>query len=445
MNTSDDKKWLEVSRIFGSQSHEGNAHFCGFNPGSLKAFIEKFDFEVIEVREQNRGHGNEIYMHAKKKPKIKRLKAHYICHFVDGPYLEIKSPKTNNFFIADFLDPDNHSSVHQQTMEYNHWTRPHRKYFTNWLIRVRRNGILDFEHKYNAKGKNVLISLDSKSLGDTIAWIPAAEEFRKKHGCNVYLSTFWNKLFDTVPEYSNITFVPPGDAVHDLYASYTIGCFSDDINKNKINWKTVPLQKIAFDFLGLDYKEIVPSVVTQTGRKLPTDKPYVTISEFSTFNCKFWQYAGAWQIIVDYLNEIGYEVIVISKEKTNLKNIIDRTDRPIVETINTIKHAKFHMGVSAGPSWLAWALKRPVVLISGYSAKWAEFKTKIIRIVPPEGVCNSCFNDPTIPLDKGDWNWCHRQKGTSRQFECTKRITPDVVKDGIERIIKEDYDKIIHE
>jgi autotransporter strand-loop-strand O-heptosyltransferase len=436
-----EKKWNEVHRIFGSQSHEGNTHFSGHNPESLKAFIEKFDFDVVEVGEQNNGYGNEIYLHAKKKPKVKRLKAHYICHFVDGPYLEIRAPKTNNFFIADFLDPDNNSSVHQQTMEINHWTRPHRKYFTNWLIQVRRNGILDYEHKFDANGKNVLISFDTKSLGDSIAWVPAVEEFRKKHGCNVYLSTFWNKLFDEVPEYSNITFVPPGDVVNDLYASYMVGCHDGDINRNKIDWRLVPLQKVAFDMLGLEYKEIVPSVVTQTGRKLVTENKYVTISEFSTFQSKFWNFPGGWQTVVDYLVDLGYDVVVISKEKTNLKNVIDRTNRTMAETINTIKHADFHMGVSAGPSWLAWALKRPVVLISGYSAKWGEFKTRIKRVIN-EDVCHGCFNDPTLPLDRGDWNWCPRQKGTPKQFECTKRITPDMVKKAIDEIIAGNYDRI---
>ena len=441
LDASDDKKWLEVSRIFGSQSHEGNSHFNGFNPGSLQSFIERFDFEVIEIREQNAGYGNEIYMHARKKPKVKRLKAHYICHFVDGPYLEIKAPKTNHFFIADFLDPDNHSSVHQQTMEVNHWTRPHRKYFTNWLIQVRRNGVLDYEHKFNLKDKRVLISFDTKSLGDTIAWVPVVEEFRKKHGCEVFLSTFWNKLFDEVPEYSKINFIPPGDVVHDLYASYMVGCFDDDMNKNKINWRLVPLQKVAFDVLGLEYKEIVPSIVTQKGRKLVTEKPYVAISEFSTFQCKFWNYPNGWQEIADYLNDIGYEVVVISKEKTNLKNIIDRTDRTMAETINTIKHSAFFMGVSAGPTWLAWALKRPAILISGYSAYWGEFKTRIQRVIN-EDVCHGCFNDPSHPLERGEWNWCPRQKGTPKQFECSKRITPDMVKLAIDNIIKQNYSRI---
>jgi len=441
LESDDDKKWLEVSRIFGSQSHEGNTHFCGFNPGSLKSFIEKFDFEVLDVREQNRGHGNEIYMQARKIPKVKRLKAHYISHFVDGPFLEIRAPKTNNFFIADFLDPDNNSSVHQQTMEANHWTRPHRKFFTNWLIQVRRNGVLDYEHKFNLKDKRVLISFDSKSLGDTIAWIPSCEEFRKKHQCEVWVSTFWNKLFDKCEEYKYLNWIPPGDVVNELYASYMIGCHDDDINRNPINWRLVPLQKVAFDILGLEYKEVLPYIVTQDGRKRVTDDPYVAISEFSTFQCKFWNYPGGWQEIVDYINDLGYKVVVISKEETKLNNIINRTNRTMAQTIDTIRRAEFFMGVSAGPTWLAWALDIPAILISGYSIKSSEFKTKIQRVIN-EDVCHGCFNDLTVPLERGEWNWCPRQKGTSRQFECSKRITPDMVKHAVDEIIKKNYSRI---
>ena len=441
LNTPDDKKWLEVSRIFGTQSHEGNTHFCGFNPTSLKSFIEKFDFEVLEVREQNIGHGNEIYIHARKIPKVNRLKVNYSYHFVEGPFLEITGPESNNFFIADFLDPDNNSAVHQHTLEVNRWTRPHRKYFTNWLIQVKRNGVLDFEHQFNLKGKKVLISFDSKSLGDTLAWIPACEEFRKKHECTVWVSTFWNKLFDKCGEYKQLNWIPPGSQLTNLYASYMIGCYDGDQNKNKVNWRTIPLQQVAFDTLGLEYKETVANVITQSGRKLVTEEPYIAISEFSTFQCKFWNYPGGWQEIVNYLNDIGYKVVVISKEKTKLKNIINRTNRTMAESINTIKNAKFFMGVSAGPSWLAWALKRPVVLISGYSKEIGEFETNIERVINKD-VCHGCFNDVDNTIERGNWNWCPRHEGTPRQFECTKNITPDMVKHAINEIIKKNYSRI---
>jgi len=439
LNASDEQKWQEVPRIFGAQSHPGNSHLCGFSPGSLKAFLESFDLEVLDVREQNEGYGNEIRIHARKSSETVQTPANYICHFVDGPYLEIKGDDSKNYFVADFLDPDNNSSVHQELMRINYWTRPHRRYFTNWNIEVRRNGKLDFSHKFNAEGRKILISFDSKSLGDTLAWIPYMEEFRKKHNCELWVSTFWNRLFETQKEYSDLHFINPGAVVHDLYASYMIGCFDGDMNKNKTHWRDVPLQQVCSDILGLENKEIVPIMNLQVDRGRKIKERYVCLSEFSTFQCKFWNYPGGWQEIIDYLNEIGYKVVVISKEKTKLKNIINRTNRTIHETINTIRHCEFFLGVSAGPSWLAWSLDRPVILISGYSAKWGEFKTKIKRIIN-EDVCHGCFNSPDDPMDKGDWLWCPRQKGTPRQFECSKKITPDMVKKAIDEIIEGVWD-----
>lgn len=435
LNTPDEDKWTEVYRIFGAQSHPGNTHFCGFNLGSLSSFIKSFDFEIVYVRDQNKGHGNEIGLHAKKKESSKKTNVNYTCHFVDGPFVNIQGEKTNNYFILDFLDPEANASVHQQLLKVNSWTRPHRKYYTDWLVQIRRNGKLDFEHCFDLKNKNVLISFDTKGIGDTIAWIPYIEEFRNKHNCNIWISTFWNKLFQGHKNYSKLNFIPPGRVVENLYASYSVGCYDNDRNKNKINWRLLPLQKVCTDVLGLDYKEIVPEInFKNRGRRIK--EKYVTISEFSTFQCKFWNRPGGWQEIVDYLNEIGLKVMVISKEKTNLKNIINRTNRTIEESMNNIYHSEFCIGVSSGPAWLAWALKVPVVMISGYSKAMGEFHTGVKRVIN-EDVCHGCFNRTDLPFERGDWNWCPIHKGTPRQFECTKQITPEMVKEAIGEIIKE--------
>jgi len=434
LNTPDNKKWFAVGRIFGSQSHEGNTHLCGFNPESLKSFLECFDFKIQDIRLGNRGYGEEIQCTAIKKLSKGIEPSHYTCHFVDGPFMEVRGDSNDKgFYLFDFLDPDNESSVHQDLLGINCWTRPNRRWYTNWLTRVRRNGKLVYEHAFDCKGKNVLISLDSKSLGDTIAWFPYAEEFRKEHDCNVWVSSFWNNLFEGHETYKHLNFIQPGSIIENLYASYIIGCYDNNLDKNKVNWRIIPLQKVASDTLGLEYKEIV----TDIGVK-PKDRPikekYVTLSEHSTFQCKYYNYPGGWQTIVDYLNDIGYKVMVISKEKTKLKNIIDRTNRPLEETITNIGNSEFFMGVSAGPAWLAWTLKVPVVMISGYSAEFGEFSTGVERIINKE-VCNSCFNELDFSFDRGDWNFCPRHKNTPRQFECTKKIEPEVVINSINKLL----------
>jgi autotransporter strand-loop-strand O-heptosyltransferase len=73
-------------------------------------------------------------------------------------------------------------------------------------------------------------------------------------------------------------------------------------------------------------------------------------------------------------------------------------------------------------------------MISGFSKASAEFSTNIKRVIN-EDVCHGCFNDTENNFDRGDWNWCPRQKETARQFECTKAITPRMVKNSIDEII----------
>ena len=442
LDTPDDRKWFEVHRIFGAQSHEGNTHFSGHNPASLKLFLESFDFEVTHCDVGNRGFGEEIQCVAKKKQTNVKNQSRYFCHFIDGPFVDIQGdPNDKSYYLVDFVDPDSKANVHQQLLKINHWTRPYRKWFTNWLVQVRKNGKLEYEHKFDLKGKLALISFDSKSLGDSIAWIPAVEEFRKKHECEVVVSTFWNELFEE--SYPNLQFVSPGSSIKNLYASYTIGCYEGDKHKNKFDWRTVPLQKVAFDILGLDYKEIIADLAIKPGERIVKEK-FVTISEFSTFQCKFWNCHDGWQTIVDWLNKIGYRVVVVSKEETKLKNVIDRTNCSIKETITNIYHSEFFIGVSAGPAWIAWALRKPAVMISGYSMPWAEFTTNIERVINTD-VCHGCFNDINNNFDRGQWYWCPRHRGTEREFECTIKITPEDIKHHIIKIAQHNNIKILEE
>jgi len=453
LNSED--KWKDIHRIYGSQSHEGNAHSCGFTKESLPDLVKRFGFDIESVEIRNKGYGEEIKMVAIKNTNQKVYTAGYVCHFVDGPFLQINNdPADNSYYSVDFVDPDANANVHQQLLTKNTWTRPYRRWYTNWEITVKKNGVVDFSHKFDPKNKRVLISLDSKGIGDTLAWLPAVEEFRKQKECQVIVSTFWNKLFKDVPEYSKLKFVEPGISIPDLYASYKIGCFDGDVNKNKVNWRICPLQKVAFDTLGIKYdKEIVAKIGIKPGKRIIKDK-YVTISEHSTFQAKYWNREGGWQAVIDYLNEQGqakywnreggwqavidylneqgYKVMVISKEATKLKNIIDMTNKSIEESITNIFHSEFFIGVSSGPTWISWSLKVPVVMISGYSDDYSEMKTGVKRIIN-KSVCNSCFNDDTNEFDRGSWLWCPR----NNDFECTKEITEEKVIKAIEEIRNE--------
>ena len=95
-----------------------------------------------------------------------------------------------------------------------------------------------------------------------------------------------------------------------------------------------------------------------------------------------------------------------------------------------IYNTDIFIGIGSGLSWLSWAVGTPTILISGFSAPWCEPNNSIERVFNPN-VCNSCFNDPNIEFDKGDWNWCPRKN----DFECSKKITPEMVIEKINKII----------
>ena len=58
------------------------------------------------------------------------------------------------------------------------------------------------------------------------------------------------------------------------------------------------------------------------------------------FGCyiKSWKYENGWQMVVDFLNDNGYKVIVISKERTSLNNVIDKNSLKFPLVLETFKN-----------------------------------------------------------------------------------------------------------
>jgi len=379
--------------------------------------------------------------------KIKpQLQLPYVeVNFVDGPYACLKN--ANQTYKIDFIDQDTGKNEYSVDLQNNHWSKTFFKYFKNWDIQIKDqfDNIVN-SYKYNAAGKRVYIAFDSKSLGDTLAWFPYALEFKKKHNCHVIVSTFWEKFFKN--KYPELEFVKPGETVPNIYAMYKIGWFYED-GTDKLDGfqqpqdpKSIPLQQTATNILGLEYQEIIPRMDYQV-KDRPFKEKYICISPHASAGTKYWHHPTGWQTVINYINNVlGYKVVMISKEKYNnawetdklplkkkFENIIDATgDHPIEDIINILHHSELYIGVSSGLAWLSWAIQKPVVMISGFSADWTEFTTNIQRIIN-KNVCNSCFNN--YKLDAGDWDWCPVHKNTPRQFECTKKIHPETVIKGI--------------
>ena len=351
--------------------------------------------------------------------------------FSDKPRVEITGINECEYHVQ-FIDNDTGLIVHEGDIKHGGdiksitWIACNRRYYTNWKIIVKnKTENITEEYIFNPENKSVYILLDSKSLGDTIAWFPYVEEFRKIHNCKVYVGTFHNHLFEN--NYPELNFIKI-DTLSNFYATYIVGCRDNDYNSNKNNWMSIPLQQVSSDYLGLDYKEIKPNIVKiDTGR--PIKEKYVCIAEHSTFQMKYWNNSAGWQVLVNYLNSLGYKVIVISKESTKLRSIIDKTNKSIEETINNIIHCEFFIGVSSGPAWLAWGLDKKVVIISGSTKEYVEMKD-CIRIINRD-VCNGCMNDINVTLDRGNWNFCPHNK----KFECTRNIDIKMVITRIQKLL----------
>jgi autotransporter strand-loop-strand O-heptosyltransferase len=360
----------------------------------------------------------------------------FITYNINQPFFEIQGQTENNLDIKIYNN-DTNQLYYNNTLPINSWVKLNREYFTNWRYEVYENGDLIYNKVLDLKGKRVFIPLSSKSLGDTLAWFPYVDEFRKKHNCHVITSTFMNYLF--VDQYPELEFVEPGEVVNNIHAQYNFGWFYDengnvDYNKNPNDFRVLPLQKTASDILGLDYEEIRPKLNLPNVEK----KKKVGIGLHSTAQAKYWNNPNGWQEVVDYLNGLGYECMVYSKEGDGYmgnnypKGVTIYKGGNLQEVINDLSTCEFFIGLGSGLSWLAWACNLPVVLISGFSEKWAETKLDTFRVIN-ENVCHGCFNKER--LDAGDWNWCPLHKGTDRQFECTKQISSEMVINEINKLL----------
>jgi autotransporter strand-loop-strand O-heptosyltransferase len=399
----------------------------------LLLLIDKdVDYKVNEGQEQEFALKHEsLYNKIKALPintqSRKALDVNIVQHFVDGPFLEIKG-KSNSTFDVKFYD-EKGVCHYENTIKANHWVKLNRKYYTKWNTKIWQDEELVYDNYLDFKSKKILISIDSKSLGDNIAWMPYIEEFRKKHNCKLVASTFWNKFFQ--PQYPEIEFVEPGSTVHNLYGLYKIGWFYDKDNEPKIP-NVVALQKTATNILGLEFKEIKPNI-DFTPLERSYEEKYITIATNSTAGCKFWTKEG-WQELINYLHNKGYKIINVSKEDNPFDNVTKIQDTSIENTMNVIHHSELFIGLSSGLSWLAWALGKHVVMISNFTEPNHEFISNCTRIYN-HSVCNSCWNDPDFVFDKGDWDWCPKHKGTDRQFECHTSIKSEQVINQIKFLI----------
>ena len=353
--------------------------------------------------------------------KEKELRKNVIhVSYIDGPRVEIIGDEEKEYFI-EFIDKSTDKVVYSDNIKNNMWTACGKKYYIPWQIKV--NG--EVYHELNLENETVIISMESKSIGDTIAYAPFVLEFAKKHNCKVVYSTFHNHFFEGMEAYKDVKFIRPGEQ-HGCIAVYRLGWFRKDgkwgdTNRNPNQVNIIPLQQTASDILGLDYKEINYGLSFPEGER-PIEKEYVVFGPSSTAGYKEWDYNN-WVQLSKLIRELGYEVITVTDKPYFIENVKNVWGEPFSKVANYLHHAKAFIGLGSGLSWFNWGLGKHTYMINGFARPWFEFTTNVTKIYN-DNVCVFCGNDEMFVFDGNDWDWCPIYKGTKKQHICQRSITP---------------------
>ena len=339
--------------------------------------------------------------------------------YLDGPRVEVTGDQKKEYFI-EFID-DKGEVKHSSTITNNMWVSCAIKYYVAWTIKI--NG--EVYDKLDLNGKSVIISLESKALGDTISWAPYAVEFQKKHNCKVYLSTFKNDFFKGLDSYRNIEFMSPGETRF-CDAVYRIGWFKkdntwQDFNRHPNQPNLIPLQQAATDILGLEFKELNYGLNFKK-KERPIDKKYVAFGPNATSGCKEWDYNN-WVLLSKMIKKMGYEVITLTQKPFYIEGVTNIWEEPLDVVSNYLYHAEAFVGLGSGLSWFNWALGNHTFMVNGFARPEHEFTSNVTRIYN-DNTCVFCWNDEVFVFDGGDWDWCPVYKGTKKQHICQKSITP---------------------
>ena len=353
--------------------------------------------------------------------------------FANGPKVEVKGSNNEKYKI-EFIDGRTDKIIHSSTISNNMWAKCNKSYFIPWVIKINDKIV----HKLDLKDKVVKISLDSKSIGDTLAWTPQVLEFAKQNQCKVLLSTFHNEWFKGLEEYKNITFIKP-HKISNAYAHYKVGWFR---SKNG-DWKnsddhptqpnTIPLIQAATDILGLPYIIKNPGL-NFTPKQRPIKGKYICIGPQSTAGLKEWPHQN-WRKLAKLLHTRGYKIVSLSLGGFKGTNIINKSKLPWEELFNYLHHSDLFIGLGSGLSWVNWALNKHTVMINNFVPYGYDIPNNLTKIENYK-VCNNCWTNKDYTFDAGDWDWCPVFKGTSKQHICQKSLTVEQVLNKTEKLLK---------
>ena len=311
------------------------------------------------------------------------------------------------------------------------------KYYVHWYVEAWLDGEKVLEHVMDLHNQKIYIFMVNGVLGDTVSVLPYVNALRAEYNADIVLyppNSFKAVCREYMPKITVQEKIP-----EDCYAAFCLAVFDLPpylIPDDSRHW---PPYKSAQVILGLH--EQAPTIQYYPTAPRQIQEKYVCIAVQASGIMKRWLYPEGWDIVVEYLKSLGYRVLCIDGSHTVIENVIEISMpvgaedftgmRPLMKRINLLAYADFFIGLGSGLSWLANACGVPVVLISGFSLPMGEFETPYR--VTNQLVCHGCYNDIRV-------NWkdiCPYHKGTDREFECSRSITPLQVVQAIDRLIED--------
>jgi autotransporter strand-loop-strand O-heptosyltransferase len=340
-------------------------------------------------------------------------------------------------YRARFIDESQDQVVYETPVAANRWYQPLQNWFTPWRIEILRGDQVAWSWRLQARGGEVAVQFDSSSLGDTLAWMGQIENFKRHWGLGrVQVKTHKNWLWDT--EYYAERGIQIVDTLPVGPTRIHVGVYYTEEEpwkraEHRNDWRKIHLAQIASDRLGIPaelFRAERPKLAPQF-YKVPTmqsAKPIVTFASHSTAGAKYWQRPEGWQGLMAAMSE--YRWVHTSSEGPRPPT--EQSGESLEEVAGWINRSKFFVGISSGLSWFAWTLGVQTFVISGFTPDVVE-ECDGIRVIKNNRVCNGCWAWDVFA--KGDWNWCPAHKGTDRQYECTREITPTMVVEEIKKYI----------
>ena len=338
-----------------------------------------------------------------------------------------------------------------------------KKYYIRWKIDVicDETGAKIASVTQDLFGHDVLVSFPVGTLGDSIAWLYATWEFARFSGARTFsrlfavVSPFVKELYDdSMFEDARLHLVTMDELKgRDIkpYATYNVGLFvgDRDCDMRPVEYQKVGLIDVARSILGMwphdpfcmTHRNEFPKPKSAMSGKY-WKEPYAAISVQASMAFKCWLNPNGWLEVVKHLEDKGLHAVCIDREKASSDGpvcvaipygAIDHTgDFALTERVDCIMNAEMFIGCSSGLAWLAWACRKPVIIIGGFTEPFNE-PPDAVRVFNPH-VCHGCWNDTRFDFDVKDRLWCPRHRHDGRWLECSTMISAKPVIDCIDRI-----------